>query len=585
MKKYIRSFTTDELKAQLGDNYPQGGYLYIFKHGIGPGTIPSDVKVVKTKDLPNYYTAVWLDRFLTTPELKQYDIPDETRINELLGRIGYCQKNGDVVPCDGVTATTVESATKSPKFEVIRDDDGEISGYKLGNWYLMKIYSWSGYVNWYILDNPTNYLSEYERSKMNRVDDNNPQGYVLNMREGKKILLDRYNKEFGGDVQACGDVMATKSVCASTGSKVVYDKDGIKVTEVLCSPSSYIDSEDCLAVIENNTDKDYYVCGSGFDDFYVPAHDHIEIYGDEEGYATVNYFKWKDVPPLTKDQVKDLWDKKSLFIDWGDGSDSLCQENNYPLDEILEYMDQGCKVYIDEDPTEVNSCSDVKAATESNAPDMDKSQKVQQLLKQAREIRDYFKYHNNNLNSRQDQLLEDLSDGIDSESTTAIRNAIENLKYNSKNMRQEQFYLIEDLYNEFNFAGGKFEGMGRPGSEEPEGFVKVDSSTKYKATMVNASDEGYAQLAEGDEENSTWEEPKYHASSYYGTNYSGLEDDFATDDPSALVDWIWEHAAHGGYIEVEGPKNRIRLNPDALAEEVELGGLSEYDIISQIDFV
>lgn len=87
------------------DRYtPKGSYLYIFKHGIGPGTIPSDVSVIKTKDLPNYYTAVWLDRFLTADELKQYDIPSETEINRYLDRIGYCQKNGDVVPCDEVNA-------------------------------------------------------------------------------------------------------------------------------------------------------------------------------------------------------------------------------------------------------------------------------------------------------------------------------------------------------------------------------------------------------------------------------------------------------------------------------------------------
>jgi hypothetical protein len=85
-------------------NTPAGGYLYIFKHGIGPGTMPSDVEIIKTKDLPNYYTAVWLSDFLTTDELKQYDIPDETRINSILDSIGYCQKNGDVVPCGGVEA-------------------------------------------------------------------------------------------------------------------------------------------------------------------------------------------------------------------------------------------------------------------------------------------------------------------------------------------------------------------------------------------------------------------------------------------------------------------------------------------------
>ena len=96
------------------DRYtPKGGYLYIFKHGIGPGTIPSDVSVVRTKDLPNYLTAVWLDRFLTADELKQYDIPSETEINRYLDRIGYCQKNGDVVPCDGVEACGKVTATAS----------------------------------------------------------------------------------------------------------------------------------------------------------------------------------------------------------------------------------------------------------------------------------------------------------------------------------------------------------------------------------------------------------------------------------------------------------------------------------------
>lgn len=116
---------------------PEGGYLYIFKHGIGPGTIPDDVNVVRVKDLPNYYTAVWLDRFLTTDELKQYDIPSETRINELLGRIGYCQKNGDVVPCDeveacDVTASTTITAATSPNpinTVVYRLPNGDCYGY------------------------------------------------------------------------------------------------------------------------------------------------------------------------------------------------------------------------------------------------------------------------------------------------------------------------------------------------------------------------------------------------------------------------------------------------------------------------
>ena len=58
--------------------YAHGPYRYITKHGIGPGTLPKDVKLVKWEDLDNFYTAIWTDRFLTTNELQQYDIYPES---------------------------------------------------------------------------------------------------------------------------------------------------------------------------------------------------------------------------------------------------------------------------------------------------------------------------------------------------------------------------------------------------------------------------------------------------------------------------------------------------------------------------
>lgn len=55
-----------------------GPYKYTLKHGIGPGTLPKDVEIVKYKDLNNGYTVVYLDRFLTTDELEKYNIPSES---------------------------------------------------------------------------------------------------------------------------------------------------------------------------------------------------------------------------------------------------------------------------------------------------------------------------------------------------------------------------------------------------------------------------------------------------------------------------------------------------------------------------
>ena len=225
-----------------------------------------------------------------------------------------------------------------------------------------------------------------------------------------------------------------------------------------------------------------------------------------------------------------------------------------------------------------------------NEPNQIKSGLVREIIKRAKEIQDYFQGHNNNLNRRQEQILDDLSDGIDNQSISAIRDAVENLKYNSKNMRSGQYDLVINLYNDFNLAGGKFEGMGYPESDDDDninGCDRIQGSMKlrYMANMVNASDDSYEQLAEADTDDTEWAEPKYGACSYYGENYRGLEDDFFTDDPSALVDWIWEHAANGGYIEVSGPKARIRLDPDDLAEQVDFGGIDEHGIISQIDYM
>lgn len=56
----------------------KNNYLYFTKHGIGPGTLPRDVKLVDWRDIDDNVTAIWLDRFLTTEELNQYDIYSET---------------------------------------------------------------------------------------------------------------------------------------------------------------------------------------------------------------------------------------------------------------------------------------------------------------------------------------------------------------------------------------------------------------------------------------------------------------------------------------------------------------------------
>lgn len=71
-EQITESVDTEDPRKQAGP------YRYITKHGIGPGTLPKDVKLVKWEDLDNYRTAIWTDRFLTTQELEDYDIYPES---------------------------------------------------------------------------------------------------------------------------------------------------------------------------------------------------------------------------------------------------------------------------------------------------------------------------------------------------------------------------------------------------------------------------------------------------------------------------------------------------------------------------
>lgn len=62
---------------------------------------------------------------------------------------------------------------------------------------------------------------------------------------------------------------------------------------------------------------------------------------------------------------------------------------------------------------------------------------------------------------------------------------------------------------------------------------------------------------------------KYVANSYYGRDYSGLEDYIYTDDYSELEDWVWEKIINGGYVEVfnRDSGKSVRLNPDKYDRE------------------
>lgn len=78
MKSNIDEAETPEAMQAIADKQmPKGGYRYMARHAIGPGTLPDDIKVFKTEDTDDGKIAMYISRPLTSEELKKYDIDPE----------------------------------------------------------------------------------------------------------------------------------------------------------------------------------------------------------------------------------------------------------------------------------------------------------------------------------------------------------------------------------------------------------------------------------------------------------------------------------------------------------------------------
>ena len=239
--------------------------------------------------------------------------------------------------------------------------------------------------------------------------------------------------------------------------------------------------------------------------------------------------------PETDSSKIDTYDLYNTFMDWlefqyrEEGGEDFYEDISVPRSgkHTLEIFTGAVA-----DDVDISSASKINAAKEHSEPNADVMKLVNQFFKEAEALVDYFRYHNKNLNSRQDELIENLSDAINSRSTIAAREAIENLKYNTKRMNNEQSYKVEELYCELCCAGGKYQGLGRSYKED-----SVTGSTKYGADMCSIGA-------------SVDEDGKFYVAGYLGDNYRGLMSDLYSDDFEEILSVAADMSAQGLFIEI-----------------------------------
>lgn len=76
---------------------------------------------------------------------------------------------------------------KNIKFEIIRDYDKNVEGYKLGNYYLMKHYYWNNDYEWIINKDGTQH---YPAGVFDKMLDSGEIELALSCKEGKQRLIE-----------------------------------------------------------------------------------------------------------------------------------------------------------------------------------------------------------------------------------------------------------------------------------------------------------------------------------------------------------------------------------------------------------
>ena len=197
--------------------------------------------------------------FIYAPLFDEEEEESETDINKYLGRINYCQKNGDVVPCDEVKgSTSVRGFTPAH----IDDPDDEES-----EWY-----DWWNDVDGYLLEYDDNFkkiiydfrdkygmpknmsddlcdkladvIFDYVKNNLERLgidpNENTDQDYSEFAHERMVEWLvepylygDFWDDYQGNSVEGCGDIKCATSVKAPTNDSSIVNKIGFFIISYL----------------------------------------------------------------------------------------------------------------------------------------------------------------------------------------------------------------------------------------------------------------------------------------------------------------------------------------------------------------
>ena len=592
----------------------KGGYMYILKHGYGPGVLPKDVVVIQGWDLPNGYTVVVTDKFMDNEELSEYDIPDETKIASMLNRnhikaerrsdgfydLVDTDTNEVVEPwrddtryADEIIKTSVKSASTVLRDQDITstDDVDELVLYITNDGDLYRSRALPTIANLARKLKRGSYDKDLAIKAWQYLADDGVRKYDKEFVSGQgKLFLDKATRtaiakelrdyyeeqvEDEANVKACSDVTASDDVATLSVGDTIWTVFGDgQVEPPTIVPATVKEVYDDHAIVdEGDGSATWMSLDETFNnmDFEEYVGTDLRTFSNEADAKA--YFEY-----LEQHQKKPVWLSKDVtaassnddIVVFVDGTEIYNGPTYYMADDLKHLFATNpdiCEKFAEE----------VRSYGVSDMDDSDPSDVADHVIWLIEgELTDgydpYWTVGNVEIFPASDIAVNATTSIEANDSDNVLYERTFSVKSNGSSEDYTLSVVVEDLPN-----GEVGYSVYCPKIQDK--YLET-FETSYDAKDYIDSNEWDIQLPVGAEveacsvvQASDDDDPKYYVAGYYGSDLRGLEDNLATDDFEEALDFAHKCASNGDYVEIVNEvTGKAKLyTPDKWMEAIEFG--------------
>lgn len=603
----------------------KGGYMYVLKHGYGPGVLPKDVVVIQGWDLPNGYTVVVTDKFMDNEELSEYDIPDETKIASMLNRNHIkAERRSDgfydlvdtdtdevIEPwrddtryADEMIKTSVKSASTVLRDQDITstDDVDELVLYITNDGDLYRSRALPIISNLARKLKRGSYDKDLAIKAWQYLADDGVRKYDREFVSGQgKLFLDKATRtaiakelrdyyeeqvEDEADVKACSDVTASDDVATLSVGDTIWTVFGDgQVEPPTIIPATVKEVYDDHAIVdEGDGSATWMSLDETFNnmDFEEYVGTDLRTFSNEADAKA--YFEY-----LEQHQKKPIWMSKDVTASSSNDDIAIFVDGTEIYNGPTYYMTDDLKHLFTTNPDICDKfAQEVRSYGVSDMDDSDPSDVADHVIWLIEgELTDgydpYWTVGNVEIFPASDIAVNATTSIEANDSDNVLYERTFSVKSNGSSEDYTLSVVVEDLPNGevgYSVYCPKIQDKYLETFETSYDAKDYIDSNEWDIQLPVGAEVEACSIVQASEDDN---DPRYYVAGYYGSDLRGLEDNLATDDFEEALDFAHKYASNGDYVEIinEVTGKAKSYTPDQWMEAIEFGEVPSdvYDIV------